>query len=79
MGEYQNEDSEQAQDSSSSDENDKYFQLLLNLFLMTFYQATNIAEAYVTQKHLQATKIFITNFNQDHSFELFFNQAVNFI
>jgi hypothetical protein len=46
---------------------------------MTFYQATNIAEAYVTQKHLQATKIFITNFNQDHSFELFFNQAVNFI
>ena len=30
----------------------EYYQLMFNLYLITCYQATNIAEAYMTQQHL---------------------------
>lgn len=48
---------------------------MFNLYLMTYYQATNIAEAYMTQRHLQASKILQ---NQEKTFELFFNDALSF-
>jgi len=36
---------------------DKLYNLIFNLYLMTYYQASNIAEAYLTQAHLRASKI----------------------
>ena len=53
----------------------EYYQLMFNLYLITCYQATNIAEAYMTQQHLQATKILK---NQEKTFEIFFNEAFSF-
>ena len=49
---------------------------MFNMYLMTCYQATNIAEAYMTQKHIEATKILK---NQEKTFEIFFNDALNFV
>jgi hypothetical protein len=53
----------------------EYYQLMFNLYLVTCYQATNYAEAYMTQKHLEATKILK---NQERTFEMFFHDAENF-
>lgn len=49
---------------------------MFNMYLMTSYQATNIAEAYMTQKHIEATKILK---NQEKTFEIFHNDALNFV
>jgi hypothetical protein len=48
---------------------------MFNLYLVTCYQATNIAEAYMTQKHLEASKILK---NQEKTFEIFFIDAQGF-
>lgn len=53
----------------------EFYRLLFNLYLMTYYQATNITEAYMTQKHMEAIKI---HHNQDQTFDLFFKDALNF-
>ena len=52
---------------------------MFNLYLIKCYQATNIAEAYLTQKHLQASKVLSSQFNCDRTFDLFFHEAVNFV
>ena len=52
---------------------------MFNLYLIKCYQATNIAEAYLTQKHLQASKILSAQFNFDRTFDLFFHESVNFV
>lgn len=59
-------------------EDDQYFQLMFNLYLMKCYQATNIAEAYLTQQHLQASKI-LQQQNCDGAFDHFFNESVMFV
>jgi len=45
---------------------------------MKCYQATNIAEAYLTQQHLQASKI-LQQQNCDGAFDHFFNESVMFV
>ena len=56
---------DQNQDNSTLPQDTEYYQLMFKLYLMSCYQATNIAEAYMTQRHLQASKILK---NQDHTF-----------
>jgi hypothetical protein len=42
---------------------------------MTFYQATNITEAFVTQRFLEASKILNA---QNQTFEVFYNEALGY-
>ena len=64
----------QMSESNTLSYDNQCYQLLFNLYLMTYYQATNIAEAYQTQQFLQRDK----NIQSEATFELFFKDALSF-
>ena len=48
VAEPQGDSQEQASEDTHLSPNNEYYKLMFNLYLMTYYQATNIAEAYMT-------------------------------